>query len=293
MSLAFVRAPTVRALPAFAAFLLFAARPLRAQESGARDSAAVAHHDNHDHDGDHDHDHGPVHFSHPLVAESPSPDTKLRLDYATSRLGDAGLRTTDARLEGEYAFTPGFSIEASLPWARRAEDGLTSVSSLGSASLALKAASFRLAGRGIILGGGLETSFPTGSDRKDIGSAHLVELEPFVDAGLKNERVEAVAFARTSATVHRRAGEDAERELGLAASLLYHLTSRVETLVETDALRALAGEESGTWATIVAPGIKAYPLGTHSLCLGLSVQLPVTRAKAYDQAVMFSLLHHF
>lgn len=288
MPFAFFRAPVVRAVPAVAAFLLLAAPPLRAQESGAHDSTAVEDHDHHDHDGDH----GPVHFSHPLVAESPSPDTKLRLDYATSRLG-VGLRTTDARLEGEYAFTPGFSIEASLPWARRAEDGLTSVSSLGSASVALKAASFRLAHHGVILGGGLETSFPTGSDRKEIGSAHLVELEPFVDAGWRSERVEAVAFARTSATVHRRDGEDAERALGLAASLLYHLTSRVETLVETDAVRALAGEESGTWATVVAPGIKAYPLGTHSLCLGLSMQLPVTQAKAYDRALMFSLLHHF
>src|SRR5881392_2128567 len=41
-------------------------------------------------DDDHEHDHH-LHFSHPLVTESPSPDTKIRLDYlATNISGGPG-----------------------------------------------------------------------------------------------------------------------------------------------------------------------------------------------------------
>ena len=46
-----------------------------------------------------------LHFSHPLVAESVSPDTKLRFDYLFRDEEGAGNRHT-ARVEGEYAFSP-------------------------------------------------------------------------------------------------------------------------------------------------------------------------------------------
>lgn len=42
----------------------------------------------HSHDAHHD---GALHFSHPLVAESPPPDTEIRFDYSSRDLtGDEG-----------------------------------------------------------------------------------------------------------------------------------------------------------------------------------------------------------
>lgn len=47
----------------------------------------------------------PLHFSHPLVAESPSPDTKIRVDHMFTNLaGDEGEQHA-LRFEGEYAST--------------------------------------------------------------------------------------------------------------------------------------------------------------------------------------------
>jgi len=40
------------------------------------------------HDDDHEHEH--LHFSHPLVTESPSPDTKIRLYYIAARTSANG-----------------------------------------------------------------------------------------------------------------------------------------------------------------------------------------------------------
>src|SRR5712671_3470559 len=71
-----------------------------------------------EHDDDHDHDH--LHFSHPLVTESPSPDTKLRLDYIGFRTRDpTGIHENTFRLEGEYAFTHSVSLAVVAPFISR------------------------------------------------------------------------------------------------------------------------------------------------------------------------------
>lgn len=72
-----------------------------------------------EHDDDHDHDH--LHFSHPVVTESPSPDTKLRFDYLGTRTsGLGGIHESIFRIEGEYGFNDNTSSRessssASLP----------------------------------------------------------------------------------------------------------------------------------------------------------------------------------
>ena len=54
-----------------------------------------------------EHDHG-LHFSHPLVAESPSPDTKIRFDYVFQSIAgeedEGGADRQSFVLEAEYAF---------------------------------------------------------------------------------------------------------------------------------------------------------------------------------------------
>jgi hypothetical protein len=244
-----------------------------------------------EHEEDHDHDH--LHFSHPLVTESPSPDTKIRLDYLYALTsGTAGIREDVVRLEGEYAFTHGLSLAVVLPLISQSVPTVGRVSGLGNVELSLKAASLAFGERGLLFGGGLSAGLPTGSDKKGIGSAHIVELEPFLDAGYKKDALELVGFTRLSSTFHRRAGEEAERTLNFDFSALYRVLSRLEGLIEVTTARALVGPESGSQQTFIAPGVKAYPFTNRQLMFGASVEIGT--GTVHDTRVLLvSGFYHF
>jgi len=243
------------------------------------------------HDDDHDHDH--LHFSHPLVTESPSPDTKLRIDYLGVRTsGSTGVHEHEFRLEGEYAFNNAVSFAIVTPFITRTAPAAERASGLGNVELSLKAASLAFGERGLLLGGGLSASLPTGSDAKGIGSAHIVELEPFLDAGYKHDALELVGLATLSSTFRRRAGEEAERNLTFDFSTLYQIQSRLEGLIEVTTTRALIGAESGSQQTFVAPGLKIYPFTNRKLMFGASVEIGT--GIAHDtHALLLSGFYHF
>ena len=88
-----------------------------------------------EHEEDHDHDHDHLHFSHPLVTESPSPDTKLRFDYIGTRTsGPTGLHENTFRLEGEYAFSPSVSLAIVAPFISRTAPAPDRASGLATSS---------------------------------------------------------------------------------------------------------------------------------------------------------------
>jgi hypothetical protein len=246
----------------------------------------------HEHDDDHDHDHGALHFSHPLITESPSPDTKIRVDYLWRRLEDNVARERALRVEAEYAFLPGFSLEVSAPMLWRSASG-ANASGFGSTEVAAKFASFALAHRGVLLGGGAEVALPTGSDMNGIGSSHVVELEPFIDAAFKRSRYEAVLFTRYGTTTRLRPGEQAERDLAFSGSGLGRMNSRVELLLEATAGRSLTTGDPGTWATTIAPGIKATPFLDRAIMFGAALNVPVSRAREADRELLVSAMYHF
>ncbi|MDQ6870946.1 MAG: hypothetical protein M3037_02915 [Gemmatimonadota bacterium] len=244
-----------------------------------------------DHDEDHDHDH--LHFSHPLVTESPSPDTKLRLDFLGVRTSDAFVvRENTFRLEGEYAFNHSVSLAIVTPFIFRTAPAAERASGLGNIELSLKAASLAFGDDGGLLGGGLSAALPTGSDAKGIGSGHLVELEPFLDAGYKRDAFELVGFAILSSTFNRHAGEEAERKLTFNFSTLYHFQSRLEGLIEVTTARALVGPASGTQQTFVAPGLKVYPFTNRQFMFGASVEIG-TGIVQDTSALLLSAFYHF
>ncbi len=244
-----------------------------------------------DHDEDHDHDH--LHFSHPLVTESPSPDTKLRLDYIyTLTSGTADAREEVIRVEGEYAFTHSVSLSIVTPFISRTAPTTARVSGLGNIELSLKAATLVFGEDGVLLGGGLSAALPTGSDAKGIGSGHIVELEPFLDAGYKRNAFELVGFAILSSTFHRQAGEEAERSLTFNFSTLYHIQPRFEGMIEVLTTRALVGPESGVQQTSIAPGLKVYPFKNRGLMFGASVELG-TGVVRDTRGLLLSAFYHF
>ncbi|HET9635117.1 MAG TPA: hypothetical protein VFP26_04235 [Gemmatimonadaceae bacterium] len=242
-----------------------------------------------EHDDDHDH----LHFSHPLVTESPTPDTKVRLDYVLLWTNeDPQLRDHVVRVEGEYAFTHGLSLAVVAPYELRTSPSTARAQGLGDLEVSLKFASVRYGEHGVLLGGGLSAGVPTGSDEKQIGSSHIVELEPFVDAGYKRDRLELVGFARLSSAFNRRAGEEAERDLAFDFSTLYHLHPRLEALMEVTTARSLVGGQAGVPQTFVAPGLKVYPFSNPKLMFGTSLLLG-TGAVSSVKAISISAFYHF
>lgn len=244
-----------------------------------------------EHEEDHDHDH--LHFSHPLVTESPSPDTKLRLDYVGTRTSDQiGLHENVVRLEGEYAFNHSVSVSVVTPFVWRTAPSASRASGLGNIEVSLKAASLMYGDRGLLIGGGLSSALPTGNDSKGIGSGHIVELEPFLDLGYKRNALEFVGMARASSTFHRRAGEDVERTLAFDFSALYQLQSRLEGLIELTTQRALLGPDAGLPRTSIAPGLKVFPFQNRQLMFGASLELGT--GVAHDtHALLVSGFYHF
>jgi hypothetical protein len=244
-----------------------------------------------EHDDDHDHDH--LHFSHPLVTESPSPDTKLRFDYIGFRTSDAtGIHENIFRLEGEYSFTHSVSLAVVAPFTSRTAPATERASGLGNIELSVKAASLAFGEHGLLLGGGLSAALPTGSDAKGIGSSHIVELEPFLDAGYKRDGLELVGFANLSSTFRRRPGEERERTLTFDFSALYPIHPRIEGLVEVTTARPLVGSESGIQQTFVAPGLKVYPFTNRKFMFGASLEIG-TGVVDETRALLISGFYHF
>jgi hypothetical protein len=244
-----------------------------------------------EHEADHGHDH--LHFSHPLVTESPSPDTKLRFDYIATRTSDpTGVRENTFRVEGEYAFNPSVSLAIVTPFISRTAPAAERVSSISNIELSLKAASLAFGDHGLLLGGGLSVALPTGNDAKGIGSTHIVEVEPFLDAGYKRNALELVGFATLSSTFHRRAGEEAERNLTFDFSALYRIHPRLEGLIEVTTTRGLVGAESGSQQTFVAPGFKVYPFTSRKFMFGASVEFG-TGVVRDTRAFLLSGFYHF
>ena len=252
---------------------------------------ARAQHDHDDDDHDDDHHHAPVHFSHPLFTESPSPDTKLRLDFIRGVLAHDVSENT-FRVEGEYAFSRNVSLEANVPLTSRSISG-NRTTAVGSGEIALKLASFAAAAHGVLLGGGVGFGMPTGNDEKGIGSDHLVEVEPYVDAGWMRGALELVSFASYSTTTRRNAADEKEESLAIAASALYHLSSRFESLVEMETRRALSGAESGDQIVNAGVGVKYHVARVRALVVGVGGRIPLTTSREFQSEMILSALYHF
>lgn len=243
---------------------------------------------------DHDHDHDGLHFSHPLVNESPSPDTKLRLDFLWTRIGDPTNRVTErgARVEGEFAFTPGLSLAVTAPYTWRDGEGRGGVHGMGNTEVSLKAASAKWDERGFLFGGGLSVGIPTGNDSLGIGSSRAVDVEPFVDAAIQRGGLELVAFGRYGTTVHNEPGVVADREVSVAASALYPVARVLEALIEAEAVRPISGDVRET-ATTLAPGVKVYPFGDRRIMAGVSAPIGLSGEAKQARGLLVSLFYHF
>jgi hypothetical protein len=247
------------------------------------------------HDDDHDanHGHGSLHFSHPMVTESPSPDTKFRLDAAFES-GDEppASHTVGLRGEFEYAFSPAMSLAVVAPFVRVTSPRGARTSSLGNVELSAKLASYAFAGSGALVGGGLSVGLPTGSDAKAIGSGHLYEVAPFVDAAVRRDNVEIVGMLTYSANANRNAADPNETSLTLDGSVLWRFGPQVELLGEMSTSRSSGTPERAKFETFLAPGLKWHPAAWPKLAFGVAGILGVGDARKIN-ALQTSAFYHF
>jgi len=244
------------------------------------------------------HDHGAeagegghlLHFSHPILTESISPDTKLRLDFAQS-WGDEE-NESEVEFEGEYAFTPAISLQIVAPDVVVSPSGADAHSRLGNVELAVKMGNYAFAEHGVLVGYGMQLGLPTGSDSAGIGSDHLWDLGPFLAVGYKQGPVELVGRSVFGVPVNQAAGEDAETELAYDFSGLYQVARRIEGMVELNGGVVLSGAAAGSNAVRLSPGVKVAPLGTEALFLGVGASFPL-QSDGTDTQLRISAFYHF
>jgi len=235
-----------------------------------------------------------LHFSHPLFGESPSPDTKVRADYFfRNESREVTGESHTARLELEYALRSWVSLEADIPFTVRDPDDESNERHLDTVEIAVKLASSAFSEHGLLLGGGLELGLPTGDSSGGIGSSHILEVEPFLDFGLKRGDLEVTGFLSAGIPMNENGDNEADVELGWNASFLYHLNSRVELLLELNGERVFGGEERGHSTAVVAPGLKLTPTRDQNLKIGVAVGLPISDDKNFDALAIFSVFYHF
>lgn len=248
-------------------------------------------------DGAHDTEHGSLHFSHPLIAESPSPDTKIRVDYfyanAPAEEENPAADRQTLRLEAEWAFAPWLSVEIDAPYTFLNPAGASAVDGVDTVEIGLKYANFTFADQGLLVGGGVEFGLPTGDEEKAIGSNHTLEVEPFIDIGWKHDQLEVVGFLSFGFPINDNGDDEADFELGWNASALLHLTDRVQAIVEFNGQQVFGGEEGGFNAVYVTPGIKFAPLDDANLIIGVGVSLPLTDDKDFYAMPVVSVFYHF
>jgi len=242
----------------------------------------------------HHHEEEELHFSHPLIVESPSPDTKIRFDYFYRRFRN-GIHASEhtTRVEFEYAFRPTFSIETNVPYTFRNVDGEPRVSHTDSIEVALKFANFHFKEKHVLLVYGVSFELPTGSDRKEIGSSHLFEIQPYFGIGIKRKKVEVIGFSSVSIPTNKKPLDEDATTLGYELSFLFKPTPSIQPLVELDGETVLAGADSGRTVVNLSPGIKFRPFHSEHWQVGAGVGFPITSAHDFGARAVFSAFYHF
>lgn len=260
----------------------------------------------HEHEEDHEHaehrHHGGLHFTHPLIAESVSPDTKIRLDHRFFEFPDGDTEHSGG-LEAEYAVTRSFSVEAGIPYSY-------SAGAFGNAELKLKFANYAFEEAGVLLGYGLEFGFPTNGEpdeegppaqpesaaapaparfgtgfpgpRFSGGGAGVAgtlgtdewEVAPFLNVGFERGPVELVGWGIFGIPFDQAEQEEVATEISWNVSGMYHVSRRVQALVELDGSGGISGEAVGEDVVNLSPGVRVQLLPDRPLVLGTSVGFP-------------------
>jgi hypothetical protein len=235
-----------------------------------------------------------LHFSHPLITESPSPDSKVRFDYFYQSFRE-GIHSDEhtPRVEFEYAFRSWISVEMNVPYTFLRVEGQAQSSHTDNIELAVKIANLSLKEKRILFVYGLSVELPSGTDSEEIGTDHIFEIEPYFGFGVKREKVEVVAFSSVGAPVNRTLVDEDVSRLGYELSFLFKPTDSLQPLIELDGETLLAGAQSGQTVINLSPGIKVRPFHDEHWQIGAGIGFPLIDDREFHRRVVVSAFYHF
>lgn len=248
----------------------------RAADHG-HDAHATDHHDavSHIEPMAHGGGHHGLHFYPPLLGKNPTPVTEVRFDYIfKDRVHKEGESST-IRVVGEYAINRNFSVELGIPYTFVNEEGHVMTHNLDTVDFGLKFASFAFEDEGVVLGGGIDIGFPTGSHHKHIGEEDSFEIEPFLSLGWTQDEWEVAAdigLLFPAGGTHK----EPDSEFVTHFSILYHATDRLRPFIELDSEHINGGKHDGDFIMAVTPGVKFVPMGNvPHLEVGVGLRMPL------------------
>jgi hypothetical protein len=240
----------------------------------------------------HAHAHPGVDLTHPIVTESPLPETHLRVDYNFGHAGSGQAHALTAA--AEYAFTPNLSLEAVLPYVvLDPDDDAGARGGIGDVAVAVKLATYALVERHVVPAIGIEAIIPTGDEERGIGSDHVLELEPFVRVGYWAGPFEFIGALAVGIPLNQSADEADEEEFALAYNLssVLHLADDVQALIELHG-ESIFGDADETEFQ-VSPGVTFQPFPDKSITIGVGASLPLTSQSEFDYVINFMTIVHF
>jgi len=231
-----------------------------------------------------------LHFLDPLIGETPTLETSLRLDHRF-RNRAAGTEHT-LGLTAEYAFNDWLGFELGVPYAFLDPGDGPSRSNLGTIEIGLKFAPFIFPAEGLAFGGGLEIGLPTGDESKAIGSNREWELEPFLNAGWQVRGLQMTAQLSFGIPMNQSEEEadEVDLEIGFNLAFLYPLSPKFTPLLEFDGKGVAKGTDNKTVinATI---GFLSAPFENEDIKLGFGLGAPLTSDENFDVRTIFTVFY--
>jgi hypothetical protein len=230
-------------------------------------------------------------FSHPLVTESISPDTKYRFTFFGTKTQTHNFLQT-YNVELEYSPAPAFSIHLDVPYMVLKPAIGQPVSHFDDVELSFKFANFAFAENNILVGYGLSVGFPTGNQEIEMGNDHIWYVNPFFNGGVKLKRWEWTAFITFGLPANQHDDEFVPNYLETRFTTLYNINRRFQALLEA------GNEKPITWAGRkennydITEGIKFCPDPEKPWILALGAREPLFRNDELKFQIIFSVFYH-
>lgn len=238
-----------------------------------------------------------------LVTEGATPATEAEGTFTLTR--SQTERTYGFGFSSlQYAPVPSFGVKLAIPFAvRDPRDTKPTVGGIGDVSLMAKYAPLILPAQQFALGGGLKLTFPTGSERRELGG--MLAVAPFLAAGkglgpfsLQADVFYSWQLNRGPTIRAEEEGEESirpEREQVVTANLTgtYSPLERLGLILELNSVTMIRGEDPlrERVQLYLTPGVSVEPAKGWNLRGG--IQLPITSAKAFEYNLIVILTKGF